>query len=140
MTRVKENVENLQTLIKELTYIEESNQTLNEQLDKEREDHLATKEQLKLNSELVAQLELKLQRQQQSAATSTTTTNSTTGNGDTEDLKKQLQLEKSRADQVTLMLTQIRQILFASGGPEFHGESTLLSKLQVISIYIDSNT
>lgn len=33
----KENMENLQTLLKELTYIEESNEALNKELDSSKE-------------------------------------------------------------------------------------------------------
>jgi hypothetical protein len=93
---------------------------LSEQLDKEKSEHATTKEQLQLSSQLVAQLEIKLK---QSATIS--------GNVDVDEVRKQLMEEKTRADQSTLMLTQIRQILSLSSGPDKHSESTLLSKLQV---------
>lgn len=45
-SRTKENVENLQTLIKELNYIEDVNSQLNSQVETEREEHQKTKEEL----------------------------------------------------------------------------------------------
>lgn len=44
--RNRETMENLQTLLKEMTYIEEVNDTLNKELAEEREQHKQTKEQL----------------------------------------------------------------------------------------------
>ena len=42
----KETMENLQTLLKEMTYIEEVNEKINMDLAAEREQHAKTKEQL----------------------------------------------------------------------------------------------
>ena len=70
-TRYKENIDNLQTLVKELTYIEEKNEELNAEMEQhkksweeERQAHKKTKEELLVSKQLIQQLEIKITRQE----------------------------------------------------------------------------
>ncbi len=61
-TRSKETIENLQTLIRELTYIEEMNNDLTKQLEKEQANSKSMQIELDTNRQLVEQLTVKVAR------------------------------------------------------------------------------
>jgi hypothetical protein len=62
--RNRETMENLQTLLKEMTYIEEVNETLTKQLEAEKEKNTKTQAQLKTSAQIIEQLEFKIARQE----------------------------------------------------------------------------
>lgn len=58
----RENIENLQTLIKELSSIEECNERLTEQLQEERKENEKLRSQIELQNEVISELEKKVER------------------------------------------------------------------------------
>jgi hypothetical protein len=59
----RETMENLQTLLKEMTYIEESNENLAREYEEEKQQHMITQEKLKTSQQIIEQLDFKVQRQ-----------------------------------------------------------------------------
>jgi hypothetical protein len=60
--RTKENLETLQTLVNELNFIEEKNQSLSDELDEEKKQNTTVRKELDLSKQLIKQLEMKVER------------------------------------------------------------------------------
>eukprot|EP01114_Cavostelium_apophysatum_P011413 TRINITY_DN2565_c0_g1_i1.p1 TRINITY_DN2565_c0_g1~~TRINITY_DN2565_c0_g1_i1.p1 ORF type:complete len:1758 (-),score=465.77 TRINITY_DN2565_c0_g1_i1:1914-7187(-) len=129
--RNKENIENLQTLIKELTYIEEINQTMNTELAAEKEAHQSVRDQLELSKRITAELEGKLERQhaefqQKLSASDGPTKEAPVLNSD---VSKELEAERAKMNQVVQL---VRQLVGVTSAADISGavDVTTTNKLQ----------
>lgn len=130
---VKENLENLQTLMKELTYIESLNQELSQQLDKQQDmiekERQEMEEREKISQEIISELEKKLKNQ--TAVVDVSVEETLKGIKDDSEkiskLKALLSNERKRMENIHFHLSQIREIVKPY---EKDDESKLLSKLR----------
>ena len=122
-SRNKENVENLQTLLKELNYIEESNENLTVELEKQRESSDKLTTELKLSKELIVQLERKLK--QQETLNMRASRDLITTSGSAEAIQLELQKERAKVQSIASLLGQMRSIVSLDSGEEIAASSLL---------------
>lgn len=99
----KENIENLQTLIKELNYIEEVNTSLTSQLEQQEKYQNELKVQISLQSELIVELEKKLNQK-----------NESTSGGEFLNTSNQDLLDQKKREKLGDLLTQIHLLVAPS--------------------------
>ncbi|PRP81044.1 WD40 repeat-containing protein [Planoprotostelium fungivorum] len=122
----RENIENLQTLIKELTYIEEVNQELTNENAAEKVKVVELTEELELSKKVIQQMEIKMERQQEEFKSANMDRGSSTvnlnidtsapGSEQIATLAQQLVEERKKMESIGLLLSQIRSIALPSSG------------------------
>eukprot|EP01119_Soliformovum_irregulare_P002871 TRINITY_DN1312_c0_g1_i1.p1 TRINITY_DN1312_c0_g1~~TRINITY_DN1312_c0_g1_i1.p1 ORF type:complete len:1707 (+),score=610.26 TRINITY_DN1312_c0_g1_i1:90-5210(+) len=108
----KENFDNLNTLFKELTIIESSNEELNIQVEKLQVEKNELQDELDMSRKLIEQLELKVTRQQKENADLSSRTSSVEDGSITSIVNsRQLQVEREKMEKVGRLLNEIRGII-----------------------------
>lgn len=126
--RNRENIENLQVLVKELTFIEEINETTKQELEKEREDNKKLREELQLAFKRIEDLEAKIQNQKETQTSSSG--KDTLNETQVHTLQKKLKEEQQKMENIATLLSQLQSIVF-SGSEKSKGDENVLNRLRM---------
>jgi len=129
--KARENIENLQTLVKELTYIEELNEQLNAELEKHRDDNAQLQDELKISKQIIEQMEIRIAKQESVKAIAVTP--SPAASKPASEVEAQLKEQLAKLKTVESLVSQLRLVV-GGGSGEDASMFTQLKKEEVTHI------